>query len=797
MPATILVRSLAPPLPAKIFMQPYRDISASLKVIHPSDLPASITKSIYLTKMLPARITIYRVYDLPARIEVNAGKKLPAKITIDVSHQLLPARIIVSKYIQAPILPASLTIIMDRIQGRINIIQKSEVIDDYKLDAKIDIVTKETSDLDAKIRIFTTTDLSAQINIFKYVVEGLSATIFIPEHFPGNIETLTAKDSDDNIIPENVYQTKQQIFFDWSESEDEQHSVSYYIAWNRESNYEVTYSDQNIGNNLSTNKYCFETGDWYFHVRAYCSAEKFSVETKHYHIKYNNITDGSVMDVFVNDFLVGPSCITDHSKPSFKWQKITDPDANPLTYELRLSTDYDFNTISLYETNIEESFGSTMIHNASKCLSESGIYHIQIRTFDGYQYSDWEYCEYFKLEALENDISARITLIEYGLDFLRAIINVIAPIDLPAQLRITRDIWDNLPAKINIVEYRDADLSAIIRIRVSVELSAQIEVFYPSDLPAKIRVIKIGSTDLQAKINMVQLGWSGFLYAKITLCDYDINELDAQIRIVSNTDLPASLHSWNLITHLPYWEDLPAQITVVKKNVTFLRAKISVRETRPDPVVIFCDIDEATWQEERFVRFYWNTPNSNFFPVDYYLCKLDKNATFINGTYQQVNMKENTYDLRTIIGSGIGYFHIAAVNTNGKISDYSHFEIRYNHAPTKPMVPLYVNNINSASTNVLVSKYNDINFNWTQIIDEDIDDIITYQIMIYDDNYTYIDTTVTNNSYTINNVNFHSNSLKWKLRTFDGNQYSDWSQEGYFTLNTPPSRPANLYVAPN
>lgn len=218
------------------------------------------------------------------------------------------------------------------------------------------------------------------------------------------------------------------------------------------------------------------------------------------------------------------------------------------------------------------------------------------------------------------------------------------------------------------------------------------------------------------------------------------------------------------------------------------------------PLVNSRDVIASTWQEKNSMTINWiPLSDTGVEIIGYYVLLNQTLNTQPSNLFEKIN---NFTKSITLTNSGVYFFHVVAKNAFYHWGSVAHFEIRYNHKPTAPW-GLTVNGNQCMNRPVMIAKQNLNSFSWIQSTDADSNPI-TYQIQIASSPY-FLNDEFGNNSIIYNcesivetykniTIQYTGRFYYWRVRSFDGFEYSLWSSNGNITSNTPPSVPTNLIV---
>lgn len=807
---------------ASVNIIPYKDLAAQLNIFGYSNLGghvriplwgdiggkvyvpphSDVGGNIHITASghydLGGKISPRYFSDLGASIEITNYRNLGAKATITYENQRLDGTVNVCRSAWES-LGAKFNLV-GLIKGKLTV----EVPASGNLFAKVNVGYPAASGISGRLNIFGYSNLDALIGIF--AVRDFRATVDVAEDVP-NAVVVTSD------VTEGVWQENNNPTFYWDDPGDSFYSIrEYYVAWNNDPNYVVSEDDQRVNAN-EISKYAFDAGAWYFHIRAVNTLGHWSIETTHYAILYNHLPtapSGAYLVEGLNDPTI--NTVT----PAFNWGNANDADQlDVLTYHLQIASNISFSEETLVRDihdipEIPNSSRTTYVLPVNIKLTDDIQYFWRVRTYDGKQYSGFSETHLFVVVPAIQNLSAKITIPRYTFRNFGATINIKGYKDLGGEVTLHGDAVSNLRASVKVTYYTDADFEAKVRIFTRVDFHALVTIKPYKDLHARVRVYDVpGSKDLGSKVN-VCTKTSHDLSAYATVYHKATADLGGYIKLPKNLDFPAKLVVYDT-DHYGFIEEFgrnfAGRITVSRPSHHDLYARINSIGDKPSAVVISANVEEATWQEGSEITFTWSEATYNFFPPDAYYTKIDQNQdTVIDATCQNTIGFERIVDLEDIGGAGKYYFHVAAINTIHRWGPTSHYEVRYNHLPVAVTLPMLVNSLDSYGATPTVTRNSQIVFTWGQSYDIDELDALTYTIQIATQEDFLLDTygnssivytvsSIPTFSYTLSGGTLGSRVYYWRVKSFDGHQYSTvWSPVGSFRVNYPPQVPTNLSV---
>lgn len=356
---------------AKVRILSTRDLDAKIYIKDKKDLGGRITPM----QMLNASVTIpaRSELDVTVDVEIPPEQILSAKCTVERSGTSdLDGTIVTGQYLVD--LDARIETISDLqhldatvnvgrwwyrdLGGEVNI----SIPPDQLLDGRIEIESIGTKDLDGSINVETDSqELDGTISVLRYGYnDGLDGTIDVAANFPGSVDpsgyvvpsgypptmpsgwmsgSICVPPSGTEPIPEGVWQNEEEFLFVWPELLDwgyEAEKQGYLVAWNDDSSYVVSESDQFVPNNY-IRKTWYDSGSMWLHVRAKNSYGWLGEQASE-NIRINTLPS-SPSGLYIDD--PPPLNIGGHNiggSPVFYWSNATDADElDVLNYHIQVS----------------------------------------------------------------------------------------------------------------------------------------------------------------------------------------------------------------------------------------------------------------------------------------------------------------------------------------------------------------------------------------------------------------------------------------------------------------------------
>jgi hypothetical protein len=810
------------------------NFQASIEIIQYEDLPSSIL--VVPRSELGGKITLVSFEDLDGQIFLPPGSNLNGSALIevigdddlDVSVDVFHASDIGGQINIPPFgnLQGLIDVDTDHqeIMGEINVVVPSGVDLEATAFIKGDLKGEITVNLPASGNLPASAtvvqdgllDLGASIYVIDY--EDLYGKMFVPGRSFLDATADVQEDIPDDVVvtsdvPESTWQTNNAPNFYWTEPYDPFSSVEeYYIAFNQDPNYEVSDSDQRT-NALTDDRFIFDAGEYYFHIRARNLFGNWSANTTHYGVWFNN-PPGAVGEPLQVEGLVQPVIGT--TQPEFSWESAIDPDQlDVLTYHLQISTTFDFSNVISDILNVPQTGNSSRTEyflESQYALPGEGQYFWRVRASDGREFGPWSNTTGFTVIPITDDFGAKLTIPVESYEKLGASVYVVPYKELDATIAVSIDLNEDLGATLSVAYKIDTELQAIARIASRSFLDAKINIVQYKDLPSSINIFGVrGELDMGAKVELNFYG-DFEVGSKINVATADYSEFIGYIGIIPYND---NLTGYITTFHDDFfsWIDdfnrhIGASVTITASGDKYLLGSITTIADRPGPVIIHANVEEATWQTESLIQFTWDPAAPGFSPVTEYHTVLDQDPNTIVGDQHQNTIGFfRDFNLENENGSGIYYFHVAAKNAVNKYGPTTHYAVYYNRIPSIPTIPMLVNNIDTLANFPIIGATIDLNFEWGQSYDDDELDAISYHLQIAtepDFGLTPLNTSsiiheqhnIPSYTHIINSETFvPSGTYYWRVRAYDGKQYSlGWSPVGHFTVNTPPLPPTNLLV---
>jgi hypothetical protein len=391
---------------------------------------------------------------------------------------------------------------------------------------------------------------------------------------------------------------------------------------------------------------------------------------------------------------------------------------------------------------------------------------------------------------LNGDMTGTITVTvpQVGTADLAGAIGIIsgAASDLPCFIFVRQSVTDTVPATIRVIRNAPPE-----------DLHATIFVKPVSDLPGSISVKGSSLLPSTITVGMPNIGW-GDMFGSISVrWNGGWHDLDGSIDVMQGG---SAILKGQIFVAMAF---LPATLTVKQRATSNINGSVFVMADTPGPVgSLRANVPNGEWTPTSQVTFLWNPAPPARTPILHY-----RYAISANPTPSQINTWQTTTDLALFhdfagvgFGSGIWYFHIAAVNEAGNTGPVSSYTVQYNNRPTRPgILFMRVNEQDSTLQSPLLSSNATVMVTWSGSTDADQGDLVKYRVQFAsrsDFSEASIVSTVENltTAALILSPKPNPGTLFWRIQSYDGKQSSEWSPSGSFRLNAPPGKPTGLIV---
>lgn len=644
--------------------------------------------------------------------------------------------------------------------------------------------------------------------------------------FPTDVSAWIGDDVENTGVVGEWYSEKN-ITFKWTKSTCTYTYAKYFIAINKDVNYTFDGTEDIIDFISGTNVYEYSTafhqsGIWYFHVAPFNSSNKQLIGNKASCVYCYNTKPFVPTEMWINSYEFGVNTEIVGLKYLITWQPAIDSDLDYLTYHIQISANTTFNKI-LYEIPNLDDIGfrltyDELVKNNHHLLFTnekelSNVFYLRIRSYDGYQYSNWSLTKIFKVVYDYSDFKCSLLKFkrpEESEDFknLEAEVFLQPFSGFDCDLRTIIYSYKDINSTVKVLRrgvddfLRKYSFQCSIGVDTFKDFKCSVELAPHGDLPCIVRVLRYSVGDFDCKIFLVQKTNEDFNCSIVHYAEKTEEDFDCDIRVKKWSTATDGIFNcvidiWDYHLYEGY-SDFNCTIGVRSRTFTYFNASIDVLAIKPNSVLVNCSLPQGVWNRNNMVWFSWLKPYWTIFDVVGYLVAFDMNPnTQIDNSATFHTSLEVWYDFTRFERGGNFYFHIRAVNSVGNMSEITHFEVKYNIVPPVPLYPYLINGIDSLINTPVLSRQTYLSFMWKLVYDANEKDAVTYNLQLSHDtefNQKIIDVSgIVNNSYFYN-VQLSSNTYFWRVRSFDGNEHSDWSPICSFQINTPPPIPEALKV---
>ena len=540
--------------------------------------------------------------------------------------------------------------------------------------------------------------------------------------------------------------------------------------------------------------------------------------------------------------------VTGNMSPIFSWWKSLDElFSDEVVYDIEVSKDILFKeNVVFRKENIKNPISQQMVYPLPICL-EIGKYYWRVRANDGLNYSDWVYGNDFTVDYISDDLFAQIyvfdkftreellaeivvnekNILESEIyvkaqnDFFRPCIVTVCHKTsqyLESEIFVSEGGLSDLPCELNVMGV--SELSSEINVALTSELECSIyfkdddriyreelllaQYFTPVNVnfPCKMNVLKRKNENLSCLLVITDKKSDVELPAELNILSLTADDFISAYVDVKKTiyyEYESSLAAKLMIPlHVKIEDSLCGEIEVMKRGVDDIKCEIEILSIKSNAIQIFCEQEEDKWYNNNEINFTWTFDGGE---LEGYVMQFNDNPDYIPELgkdyfeYEHDNKKftANVYD-----NSGEYYFHIVGFDKYYNKTPVSHYRILYNNAPEAPEY-LKINEIEYADTGIVVSKNEENIFTWGKSFDKDQNDCdnLKYELIICNkNNFEYLD--YESGLLDENQLKISFKYLRmtgkyyWKVRAFDGKEYSVWSKISTFIVNQPPSVPTDI-----
>lgn len=281
-------------------------------------------------------------------------------------------------------------------------------------------------------------------------------------------------------------------------------------------------------------------------------------------------------------------------------------------------------------------------------------------------------------------------------------------------------------------------------------------------------------------------------------------------------NLEASIYVFPKQPEIYLNRELSAEISVLYKEQENLLSEIYVYSINPKELNVTLVDQNPDWNDYPYYTFCFEPKKGyELLPNGYVMCfdryensepRLEGYA-LVNGEPKETTVYYNnlktqfTVDMKRFEESGVYYFHVTYFYGNRFLyAPTAHYQIKWNKKPTVPS-DLRVNGEVLVENNRRIPRRKDNVFSWSNSVDFNYKDKITYQIQFCNDldfnedrikEFGYQKNNIEETELKINLSFLTGKKYYWRVRAFDQIQYSDWSNVEMFILNKIPPTPDDI-----
>lgn len=407
-------------------------------------------------------------------------------------------------------------------------------------------------------------------------------------------------------------------------------------------------------------------------------------------------------------------------------------------------------------------------------------------------------------------ISARVNICNPRNEFISSRVFISGTGSLSARVFIQYKSDDQIQGSVNICSWTSSDIFARVYIPATSPIPAAVNIYRPGEISGSVNIFNVyRSGFISARVNICDY-FDADISGKVNISNYCSGTIGAAVYIIPSEEIDAKVTIYTK-QHYGFIDEftrtMNASVFIFGIQHSYIGASCFCIADKPNTPTISCNVPEGMWQEEQDIIFTWTAVTARFVGIGGYYVMFnhspDTQASLSFSRIEDFNME---YDLEQLDGAGVYYFHVAARGTNGQFSDTAHYAIFYNHKPPAPTRPMTVNGLECTSRFRTIPRSSIFSVGWGRSYDSDIHDSISYDLEFskYEDfgldnthesPILYSLSGISASNTTIQSASLSATGeLFWRVRAFDGHEYSKWSPTGRLKVNTPPPAPKNLEV---
>lgn len=596
----------------------------------------------------------------------------------------------------------------------------------------------------------------------------------------------------------------------------------------------------NISNKLSYVDFNANyTGRWNFVVRAIKNGENIhEYDSKQYFI-INKKPLAVTSSIYIDGQLMNNTNIINNSNPTFSFYGVRNDDVDLLRYSIQISKTDVFNQLLVDQEILYSSERIQQTLLPKNYLIDEGYYYLRIATYD-YQLTN----DIYQRKTASFSTVYRFLYNHYQMQLFGKLQRVNVSWYLLGQ-RLQLRGWQQFYQKINVCKFLDGT-------QFQNKLYLYKNKVVDNEIPHSV-IIRGYTDQFQQKLLLTQnhatlyqgiviymdyshleedkIPQNHYLYGQCIVYKHRFGQSNDSIEEVylpginlihryqkstfnskiivqrrfDSIQLVLGCRVWNVF-HYPYEKQLKGVVSIANiiHPIAWLYQQIQVIYPPPPSAVIVSNLPKEEWQNNYNAQFVFSVIEDTNISILGYYYVVDRNAntipTLSNSNFSNGDLRIDLRDIGDGKITGKVYVHVRAINSKMVLSqDTAHYGVFYNNR-VQPPIPISVNNnlVNSGQVPVIRFNYS-IYFYWTLIIDAvDVIDSITYDLQISTDsnfNQLVLDySKIVGNYYNVPPKSLNAGKYYWRVRAYDGNQYSDWSFISAIYINKAPQSPTKLSV---
>lgn len=524
--------------------------------------------------------------------------------------------------------------------------------------------------------------------------------------------------------------------------------------------------------------------------------------------------------------------VTGNTKPILSWWKSLDElFCDDISYEIQIDTNaFFFEPLFFTAKNIRNPISEQMVYPMPFEMN-NGKYYWRVRSTDGINYSEWSYGTSFEIDYSTEHLCSKINVVKklirseinseievYPKKFLDSELTVFGIGDsfLPSITTVWGKVNEFINSGIyvyigNTVEFLMSEIFVEYKYRGESKLNSKLYIYPVKGFPnenakaeeeiiSNIFVFYSGNEILCSKINVMKHNDSS-IKCKLNVCNKkSIEQISSELNVLKHKE--EYIESYLYINNrIELTERRLSEIFVYNKEFYDLEAVLQVNSVKLNEIKVYSNKNQTDWFNDNEVDFWWEISKENERIVKGYIMQFNQIPDYdpqLGKDYYIHEGGDKIFRAKIFDISGEYYFHIQSFDKYYRTSPVTHYKVLYNNKPSIPE-NLKINGKILDSKNKFVSKNEKNLFSWDFSYDLDQNDWrnIKYELQIC--NKPLFEVPDFNSELIEDNfieLSFEeflfSGTYYFRVRSFDGKEYSDWSKISSFIINNAPSIPTDI-----